>query len=76
MRKLIAGSMADLTRDDQPRGSGISGDDDLAGMVTLQGASRTGLLEAYHNLQLVHELGPARKERKLAGPAQGMLIQS
>jgi hypothetical protein len=38
-------------------------------MVRLQQAFRRRLLEAYHNLQPVLELGPAQKERKLAGPA-------
>ena len=68
--KLITCKMADLTCEGQPRGNETSGHDGLAGMVRLQKAFRRWLLEAYHNLPSVHELGPARKEPKLAGPAQ------
>ena len=40
-------------------------------MGALREAFRRWLLEAYHNLQPVHELGPACKTPKLAGPAPG-----
>ena len=52
------------------RGNKISGDDGLAGMGRLQEGLRRWLLEAYHELQPFCELGTARKEPKLGGPAQ------
>ena len=66
--KLITCKMADLTREGQPRGNEISGDDDLAGMGTLQEALHTWVLEAYHKPRPGHGLGPIPKGPKLGGP--------
>jgi len=67
--KLLTCKTADLTREGQPRGSGISGDDDLTGVARLQEALPKQFLEAYHKLLCFPELRPTRKEPKLAGLA-------
>jgi hypothetical protein len=56
--KLITCKMADLTREDQPRGNGIAGNDGLAGIGVLPEVSRDRLLEAYLKPPLFHGLEP------------------
>jgi hypothetical protein len=56
--KLMTCIMTDLTREGQPRGTGISGDDDLAGMAKLQEALGGWFPEGYYKLPHFHELRP------------------
>ena len=62
--------MADLTREGQSRGSGIAGDENLAGTMRLRAALPKQFLEAYYKLLPFHGLRPAREEPTLVGPAQ------